>query len=628
MGDIMYRFFLSILFFCHFLWATEEFYIFPMGQGNSQLVIYERPEGKVGILYDLGSKSLQMHPKFGTRGAWQQPFLFPIKATHLKEIDHEKSEVFPPTPSRPSIRRNSQKAATNSFSEEDEMLFPPTPIHPPATTMLQTPGTTEKKLSGKQRDTIKNELEKLVSEQLESLDQLFIFLSHSDEDHINFLNHENIPEHVPITVILAGDWFGDIGAEDGKTNFTEPAKKVLIFLSQRISKGIPTHVYFPYYSPELNHQIIEMLQPHVLLEAISGQKISEALETLDVLAQPIIGQCLKINPAAPTPRFLHGPFLEVFGHLPIDPRFQDILNNVYIWSLNQPADDTNNHSMVVSCTLPNLNMSVILTGDAENSVFHRIVAENTERNFLQILMEHGTFERIAKEKPDSNSQQLLESHLVMLMLPHHGSLANRSGCMLRFFTPNVFGISAGDGGRYAHPSIELIEQIRRIYSESTLQHQLQIFDQQYGYRDKFHFIALNDKKQVIDKAEREKLLFLCPNIYGCIKWDQEGIRTNFSNSITINTREYSMSYASHVLEADIQTIESSRASTQIPTTSPESSVITMLTLLEPTAARFSYDYLTVDVNGDFFVGINIVDEADREPRKPKKVYFYRLLAAG
>lgn len=50
-----------------------------MGQGNSQLVIYQRPEGKVGILYDLGSKSLQMHPKFGFRGDWQRPFLVPTK---------------------------------------------------------------------------------------------------------------------------------------------------------------------------------------------------------------------------------------------------------------------------------------------------------------------------------------------------------------------------------------------------------------------------------------------------------------------------------------------------------------------------------------------------------------------
>lgn len=56
--------------------ANEEFYILPMGQGNGQLVIYnaDKPGQKVGVLYDLGSKSLQSHPKFINRDKWDLYF--------------------------------------------------------------------------------------------------------------------------------------------------------------------------------------------------------------------------------------------------------------------------------------------------------------------------------------------------------------------------------------------------------------------------------------------------------------------------------------------------------------------------------------------------------------------------
>lgn len=189
-----------------------------MGQGNGQLVIYQRPQGRIGILYDLGSKSLQMHPKFSLRKEWGEIFLAPLKTTPERITE-----------------------------DEDEMLFPSTPINTKKTSALQqTPKTTGKKLYTTQRETTKSELEELIYKQLESLDYLFIFLSHSDEDHINFINSKSIPETLPITVILAGDWFGDIGAEEGKTNFTEPVKEVLMFLSLRKQKTyihlVPSHL--------------------------------------------------------------------------------------------------------------------------------------------------------------------------------------------------------------------------------------------------------------------------------------------------------------------------------------------------------------------------------------------------
>ena len=73
----MLKYFVPTLFFFFSLYASEfeEFYILPMGQGNAQLIIYHDGSNKVGVLYDLGSKSLQMHPKFASRGEWNPNFL-------------------------------------------------------------------------------------------------------------------------------------------------------------------------------------------------------------------------------------------------------------------------------------------------------------------------------------------------------------------------------------------------------------------------------------------------------------------------------------------------------------------------------------------------------------------------
>jgi len=588
----VFYFFLTILFFCHSLWASsaEEFYIFPMGQGNSQLVIYQRPQGRVGILYDLGSKSLQMHPKFSLRKEWGELFLAPLKTTSARITEDE---------------------------DEDEMPFPSTPINARKTTALQqTPRTTGKKLYTTQRETTKSELEELIYKQLESLDYLFIFLSHSDEDHINFLNNKSIPETLPITVILAGDWFGDIGAEEGKTNFTEPVKEVLMFLSLR-KQNTYTYIHFPYYSRALNELISTTLQLEELqtsfaeIDSLSGGDRTQALKTLDKNPhiKPIINQCLKINPGTPTPLFLHGPFLRVFNDLPLFEeflgRFPDILNNVYIWSLNQPADDKNSHSTVISCTLPNLGMSVVLTGDAEHSVFQRIVNEN---------------DHLFREQLASNLGINPILHTVLLMLPHHGALANRSGSMLRFFIPNAFGISAGDGELYGHPSAALINNIRVIYSDSVYHQFLEYFYTRYAYQGKFHFITLSNGRHIIDKAEVGKPLFLCPNIYGCIKWDEEGIRTNFSNIIMIGNKQYSISYATHALEANIQASTKALKPRDKVNAFSEDLFTTSLTLL-PRPEDFSYDYLA-ECAGELYVGIKTTDTAKKAPNK---IYFYKCL---
>lgn len=76
-------------------WATssEEFYILPMGQGNAQLIIYnaDQPNQRIGVLYDMGSKSLQTHPKFTIKSDWEIRFK-PKSETELNINGEDKEE--------------------------------------------------------------------------------------------------------------------------------------------------------------------------------------------------------------------------------------------------------------------------------------------------------------------------------------------------------------------------------------------------------------------------------------------------------------------------------------------------------------------------------------------------------
>ncbi len=581
---------LLVVFSSLTLWATEteEFYLLPMGQGNGQLIIYKRPRGNIGILYDLGSKSLQMHPKLASRGDWQDPFLL-----------SKQESLF--TPKKEEVKISDSRI---------QFSFQSTPPRG-GNLAIHTPQTTEAKLSVAQRNATKSALEAFIGERLKDLNHLFIFLSHPDEDHINYINEDTILS-VPITILLAGDWFGDIGATEGATNLTKPAVDVLEFLSQRMStSGLVTNIHFPYYQrfQPGNQDFNLLIQRH--FSAYVPNTFKSSLGYFSSF-------CLKINPDGPTPSGLQGYFLDLFrGVLPITSETRDVLKNIYIWSLNQPADDVNNHSMVASCTLPNLDLSIILTGDAEHSVFQRIKERNAPGDFRQNL---------------NSTLGTRESHLIMLMLPHHGALANRSGSMLSFFKPNIFGISAGDGGQYGHPSFSLIQQIQEIYQRNPWHMN---FFNRYAYGRNFHFIALeemneeakatqenkkgkNKKKHIVVKAQKDQPFFLCPNVYGCIKWDQQGIRTNFESKVNYNAQEYFVLYDSHLLEFNRVALQTKSSGEHINASLAESpEEIEELELLDPPlTANWFYDYLAGNpVTHTLFAGIAVSD----------KVYFYQLL---
>lgn len=493
--------------------AEEEFYILPFGQGSGQLIIYNAndPDHKVGVLYDLGSKSLQMHPKFLLRGDWEQKF---------KKISEE-----------------SHFAATLLVAEES------TPVKQRLSlTVGATPQTTERKVGATQSRKIKTSLQKFTKELLSDLKYLFVFISHTDIDHINLLDNDTIPEKLPLMVFLCGDWFGDVCAQSEDAALTSRAvKSVLSFLGTRPH----THVEFPYYwgfNPQ-GQNFNDFARSK--LSTLDHADIEIVLSELAIITS-------KTNYESPCPRFFSGSFMEMLGlfmpsfkgFVESDPNLLSAAINIDVWSLNLPVSDVNDFSPVISCILPSINLSVVLTGDAGVPVFQSVTG----------------IRGYSPTHDYKNIKGLDSSHLVLLMLPHHGSWKNISGEMLRFFKPSIFGIAAGDGGQHGHPSLRSVKWIEHI----ALQKELQIpFMCRYEGVDSYSIITIDEQARSptvkyphkVLKMQAPSPLFLCPNIYGCIKWDQEGIHTNSSNVITINDVDHYLDNAAHTLEmqGDIRT---------------------------------------------------------------------------
>ncbi len=508
---------------CSWLYASndEEFYLLPMGQGNGQLIIYHDESGDIGVLYDLGSTSLQMHPKFTARGNWDPTFSI-LNSKIDQKIDVELEDNTFDSPPRKAFVKHSTPITTNANHS--------------------TPITTNAKLTVPQRELLGKKLESFICERLMPLQHLFIFLSHSDKDHINFINPESIPDTVPITVFLSGDWFGDIGVtKKNDINCTSAVIDVLSFLKDRLDNNKSTQFYFPYYD---DFKIKENDESHDFNRFLKKQFISSLKEEL--LRQKVnefSRHCLRTNLNTPNPPFFTGTLEDLYRRafsdeiqelLDSNLAMIDVLRNVYIWSLNQLSDDINNHSIILSCTLPRLNMSVICTGDANHSVFQRIAAEYKNKNFREVLNQD-------------------KRHFVIPVLPHHSSRHNSSGSLLNFFTPDAFAVPAGDGGQHGHPSLSLIQSIKEVYGRGDLTSN---FYDKYSFVRPLDFIAIEKegetKKNILVKVRnnQNEPPFFCPNIYGCIKWDNSGIHTNFENSLTIEEISYVILYSSHIWELD------------------------------------------------------------------------------
>ncbi len=612
----MLRFFILIvfIFICPLYADTyEEFYILPMGQGNAQLVIYAQGSEKIGVLYDLGSKSLQTHPKFMKRGKWDIKYK-PI----LQKVESRFTHI------NVTPKKGSSQIDPSAFQSPEPSSIK---VHTP-----QEPLTINGKLSTTQQGSHKKNLELFIFDLLQDLSHLFIFISHSDEDHINYLNQKTIPDTVPLTILLCGDWFGNVGCDNEDTNITRNVKDVLKFLKARLqTKDASTQFSFTYYqdmfilkNPQKSIDLVRTSKFSVWSYSPDGVQrevkfndfIREELESIvdvEPLAEYLKVLCSRdhFNLNSPiSPSFYSGPFNRLYANLfprngnekentTAKPSLKEqVKNHIYVWSMNHLTDDINGQSIVLSCTLPSLNMSVILTGDAQYSTFQRIYNEYRGKNFRSVL-------------------NFSSDHLVAFILPHHGSRNNSSALGLMFFHPDIFGIAAGDGGRHGHPSYELIQNLKKNYFPLKLQNN---FVGKYTpLKSGIDIIAIVDEKQKLVQTEEEEIPFLCPNLYGCIKWDRDGISTNFDNTLEYDGKDYKILYSSHVWECDQILLSRLKLNNSLMVKSAEEPLNEKRLVFTSSQKEENTHYYIFKMENteDFFVGLAVDDN----------IYFYRILEA-
>lgn len=474
-------------------YADEFFHHFDVGQGSCQLVIYRfTDENQVGVMYDVGTSSQQQHLKF------QQN---PQKKEIISNAPQPTFDFFEETASKDSFLSSGNDSAATTISADTQRR---------STSIINT-----------------------IQEKIKRLNHLFVFLSHPDRDHINLLK-DVVPSNINVTVFLCGDWLGDGGANDKYDDVSIYVKGVLNFLIQRIQNRGPgcgkTSFSLPYYWNSLSrdYKNIEICYKDIkkALVAITTKSTDPVAKESRLRKEKMVSRTkyffdlFKINFQKKRhipPQIFKGNLSKLLGYaigqgdISIEDAvylaniqgMETVFNYVYIWSLNQSADDTNNQSAIVSCSLPDRKMSFVFSGDAHDLVFKNAGLDEYEKD------EADKIRKILEK----------EDHLVWLTLPHHGSSANESFFAWDLFKPSGILISAGNYKDFGHPSYNLVSRIAKTKSK--------IWNWGMRVKDKNYRFLAYDKTKTGKNAVRtgeldgEHIPILCPNIMGSISIVQQ-----------------------------------------------------------------------------------------------------------
>lgn len=205
-----------------------------------------------------------------------------------------------------------------------------------------------------------------------------------------------------------------------------------------------------------------------------------------------------------------------------NPLFQ-VLRSIKIAHINFPFKEVNSQSAIVEIKMPKLGMQFFLTGDAH------------EETFALINMSNSSFFR---KDPGFTS---------LVMLPHHGSLENKSNYIFTLFQPDILGISAGNGGQYGHPSKKLIGAMSGLKSPE--------------FWDKFsstmctNYLVEYEKenkkyKAFLHKNSNQKMPFVCTNFLGNIKINENGIFAQFSNFVEQDGKCYEVDFYKQAVDIE------------------------------------------------------------------------------
>lgn len=519
-----------------YLQNFEKFYIFDVGQGNSQLAIYN----DIGILYDCGSMSKYVSNKINELQLYESSLLFPSKVRTEAAI---------------KLKEKTSSQTYEEISFGDINISDLMEKRDSNDTVSSTTGDRSTK------DSVEDKIKKIINSA--KLKHLIVFLSHPDLDHYNMLVNV-LPDDLPTTVFLCGDWLG--GNDVEKVNGSNSGQYThQIQVLQKLSVRKNTWIELPYYWEYTNDpnenlknykDIINSFKPHKLPAKPSSIKDAEYVDfKATYLRKPFSKNNIFQGTLLTLIERIRETHLEdafATAHFSgLVDKDRIAFENIYIWIMNQASTDANTQSTVVSFKMPLLNTVFTCTGDVTHDVF-----VNYYHMFINAL---------------TNDYYQKPINLFKVLIgPHHGSSKNLSLIMLDIFSPNIIIYSSGDGIKEKHPDARTINYNRFYLSRPQVGTSFSdFFDTDTLYQQKtFSGIYFSDPptisrkrtkkdsqlaesselKNDIDSTEQNAKnhptnhLFefsktspiLCTNLLGTIVFDIDGISCSFSDLILGN----------------------------------------------------------------------------------------------
>lgn len=465
----------------------EEFYIFSVGQGNSQLAVYEK--SGFAVLYDCGSSSQQIHPKF--RGCFMEEFT-PLFKWVKKDIHAEAS----------ALSQHKDEDMEIDFEEYS------------SSSITSNPNMYSSEETKTITDLIKKRIHNIISSF--NINHLFIFLSHPDKDHINYISNEIIPyqaglgQQLEVTAYLGGAWLQGGG--------TQESREVLKYLIRR-----GAWIELPFYWDYQNNDG-SIISNYATLKQNIFDSVANTGEDENLNFLHNDDSCFSDYPLH-SPNLFQNSFLKLLhetffrnndflDHLKglgfkdenLPENVKNGLDMIHILSLNHGSMDVNNQSTVLSFYMPSMNMNFICTGDASADTFVPI-----------------NYDHLPPSLQDGSGNHAL------LMLPHHGAKDNWIPKALKLFHPSLFGISCANGKQYGHPSKDLIDNAYNTYLNKM--NISKIVEPVGPISNAFLTFTGSGEGAETGHMIHDDRHILCTNILNSIKFDKQGIYGSFSNII-------------------------------------------------------------------------------------------------
>jgi hypothetical protein len=450
----------------------DVFYIFNVGQGNSQLAIYsEDLEEPFGVLYDCGSSAENVHPKIAKARSSR------VYNTILskKEIEEGNSLDFGISNFNVSLLPISLETSDKKSSQ-----------------ISSRTSSGNISYSGERIDLI--DVSNFIKETLEDhyIKYLFVILSHPDKDHINLIPSV-IPEGVKSLFLLGGDFLQE--SDSANSKLKQDIQKLFKFFKERNNSEFS----LPYFWNFSKYNGIRTGIKQYIFEQDGGLLAlsKESRQSMDSAPSPLYGSLFDLlNLMDEKEGRAISPYLAPLFE---QKNIKQKLDNIYIWGLNKYASDINDQSIIVSLRMPSLGKSFICTGDAREDIFV---------DMYQFIRNQEKYQIDAENKHCSNASlhNDSEKNTVILVLPHHGSFENWSLRMLDLFKPDALVVSSG-AGMFPHPSNKLIVEYKSKYrlnpTSSNVDFKTSIWNKYETVND-LYYLSFLEKSSKIDKQESNR----------------------------------------------------------------------------------------------------------------------------